>query len=273
MVYSENQMSNKERPPYYFLDRSINVLLVDDDESMLKYLAELIGAFPMYQIECAGSAHKALSVWEPPKRFHACITDLGIDDMKGDEFYLLRHFGRQTAFLVLTGTPSPIKGFTAGKLGARALIEKSCVIDQLALMKALNFHALLNVINPMFLRRDDNTLSLSTDLLFSKSPVQVTEWALELGISDRELRHIWKQHLGANAKIILFIYQVYRRALAYYEGRFMDALSGLHLHSEAAIEDRSDYTRMEEYFFLHRSTISDYIEFGNIVNFAEKIIR
>ena len=264
---------NKDRPPYYFLNDSINLLLIDDDESILQYVTELVRAIPLYRIECASSARKALALWEPPKRYHACITDLGIDDMKGDEFFILRQFGRQTAFIIFTGATSPIKGFTAGQLGARALMEKTNNVDQMTLLKTLNHYALLNVLNPSFLRSDDNTLSLSTDLLFRKSPQQVTEWALELGISDRELRHIWKRHLGANAKIILFIYHVYHRAFTYFESRLSDALSGQHIHAAEEIEDKSGYTRMEEYYFLHRSTIMDYIEFGNVVNFGDALSK
>jgi hypothetical protein len=171
--------------------------------------------------------------------------------------------------VVLTGSTSSEKGFTAGELGARALVAKSANIDYPEFTRLVNRHALASIINPRYRIGGKDPLSVSTAVLFEKSPEFVTGWALEMGVTDRELRYIWKKKLGANAKIILFIYQVYRRAFAYFEDQVAQRAGERRQSIVTAWAEGDEYRRMEEYFHLHRSTILDYLAFGNVVNFMQ----
>jgi hypothetical protein len=91
----------------------------------------------------------------------------------------------------------------------------------------------------------------------------VSAWALDLGITDRELRNVWTKNLGANTKIILAIHQMFSAALSYYE----DTVSPVKTYRNVAVEEQAGYRRLEEYFHCHRSVITDFIEYGNVVNF------
>lgn len=252
----------EQRPIYYFINGSVNLLVVDDDPRVLKILNEKLAPLSLYSVKCAPDSRTAVELLESPERFHVCVADLGLKDKEDDEFYLLKRFHRHVSFVILTGASSPRKGFLAAKHGAKALMEKSGELDYGSFVRMLNRYALLNIINPRYQAHGKDPLSVSTRVLFEKSPTFVTDWALEMGVTDREIRHIWKRNLGANAKIILFMYQLFRGAFTYYEHFLEPDFDG----ADTAVPE--DYRRREEYYHCHRSTICDYIAFGNVVNFT-----
>ena len=107
---------------------------------------------------------------------------------------------------------------------------------------------------------------MSTMVLFEKSPEMVTQWAVDMGITDRELRYIWTKGLGANTKIILFMYTLFKNAFTFFEKCHQTGdISSL---TKECLKSDS-YRRMEEYFHMHRSTICDYLMFGNVANFVQ----
>jgi DNA-binding NarL/FixJ family response regulator len=252
----------EDRPPYYYLDNLINVLLVDDDPRILELVRQILSPLRLYAITTAATAAKAEKHLSQPARTHLCILDLGIADRERDEFHLLRRFSSRVSFIMLTGCSSPAKGFRCHELGAKSLVEKSGDFDNDSFLRTVNRCALLNIINPRYGLVKD-TLNTSTNVLFDHSPTSVSNWALEMAITDRELRNIWKKHLGANAKTILAIYQMFSAAIGYYERQNLSVT----VYQNNSETDQANYRRLEEYFHCHRSIITDFIEFGNVVNF------
>ncbi|MBD3320463.1 MAG: response regulator, partial [Chitinivibrionales bacterium] len=108
----------QELAPFYFLDNTVNILLVDDDPKIVELLRKTLGMLTVFNIRVADTTRKAASLLESPDRFHSCIFDLGLSDVDNDEFYLLKNFYRHTSFIVLTGATSATKGFLAGQYGA-----------------------------------------------------------------------------------------------------------------------------------------------------------
>jgi DNA-binding response OmpR family regulator len=248
----------QERPPYYFLEKSLSLLLVDDDAGVRSLIADTLRPTGLYSVLTAGSSREAEEVLRQPERVHLCLLDLGLADSGNDEYYLLRKYAARVSFVVFTGSTSPAKGYMVRELGAKDIIEKSPNFDRLGLLKKINRQSLINIINPRY-RIVKDTLTLSTEVLFDKSPHHVSQWAIQTGITDRELRHIWRKHLGANAKIILSIYQIFSAAFAYYE-----KMAASEIGSLVRTGNPSVYKRLEEYFQMHRSTIMDFIAYGNI---------
>ena len=249
--------------PFYYLDKLVNVLLVDDDTRILSLLSGILNPICPYCIHNAATAQQAEKILSSPSRIHLCVMDLGISDIKNDEFYLLKQFGNRISFIILTGRPSPAKGFNAHALGAKAIIEKSGKFDNIKFLETVNHLSLLNIINPKYSPTTSDSLSLSTDLLFEKSPKFVSQWAQLMGMTDRTLRHIWTKNLGANAKIILSIYQMFETAYNYFEQLEQNSER---LKVKKAIES-SSYKRLEEFFHMHKSTITDFIAYGNVAAF------
>jgi response regulator RpfG family c-di-GMP phosphodiesterase len=250
----------EERPPFYFLNKLINVLVVDDDNGVVSLIRDVIAPISIFSLQTASSARDAEPLIASPDRIHLCILDLGLTDRENDEFYLLKKYAARCSFIIFTGSTSPHKGFIAHQLGAKAIIEKAPGFNNLEFLKQINYYALLNIINPRYGSAND-TLSHSTDILFQYSPKFVSQWAIQMGISDRELRHIWTRNLGANAKIILSIYQIFEAAFHFHERRLVRA----NAYQNQPVNDQNGYRRLEEYFACHRSTIADFIAFGNIV--------
>jgi DNA-binding NarL/FixJ family response regulator len=252
-----------ERPPFYFLDNSISILLVDDDPGVRALVQEVLKPVRLYQVCGVSSSREAEERLKTPERTHVCVLDLGLSDRENDEFYLLRKFGRRVSFVVFTGSTSPAKGFTARSLGAREIVEKTPRLDMPTFVKCINRQSLLNILNPRYTVVHD-TVGQSTELLVEKAPTTVSQWAIQMGITDRELRHIWRKNLGANAKIILSISQIFSAAFSYYEHQIAatDSAAAARLHNVHT------YRRLEEYYHCHKSTITDFIAFGNIAMFT-----
>lgn len=246
--------------PFYYLDNLVNVLLVDDDMKILSLLSEILKQVCPYHINSVTTAQQAEKILSSPSRVHLCVLDLGITDIKSDEFFLLRQFGTKISFIILTGRSSPLKGFEAHALGAKAVIEKTGKFDNLRFLETVNHLSLLNIINPKYNPTINDSLSKSTDLLFKETPKFVSQWAQSMGMTDRTLRHIWTKNLGANAKIILSIYQMFETAFDYFEKVGRESES----YKLKKILDSNSYKRLEEFFHMHKSTITDFIAYGNV---------
>ena len=249
--------------PFYYLDKLVNVLLVDDDTKILSLLSGILKPVCPYCIHNATTAQQAEKILSSPSRIHLCVMDLGITDIKNDDLYLLKQFGNRISFIVLTGRPSPSKGFEAHALGAKAIIEKSGKFDNVKFLETVNHLSLLNIINPKYSPTISDSLSLSTDLLFEKLPKFVSQWAQLMGMTDRTLRHIWTKNLGANAKIILSTFQMFETAFDYFEKLGQDSES----YKINKIIESNSYKRLEEFFHMHKSTITDFIAYGNVAAF------
>lgn len=247
--------------PYYYLDNLINILLIDDNPEYLSLMKNMVKPIPIFSIQTAESALQAEKIITSPNRIHLCVLDLGIKDIDNDEFYLLKKYGLRSCFIIITGSTSPKKGFKAHSLGAKAVIEKAVKFKNVDFVKTINRYALLNIINPKYAPNDD-TLSVSTDVLFEKSPKMVSKWAKHIGITDRSLRHIWKNNLGANAKIILSTYLIFNSAFDYFE-KYLEG----NILQEKVLLQSANYRHLEEFFHTHKSTITDFISYGDIAAF------
>lgn len=247
------------RHPYYFLDNLVKVLVVDKDPMALSFVNEVLSPVKLYDVKGVSKAADAKTILSDMERVHLCLAEMGISDIENDEFYLLSTYGMRVAFVMYTDCRSVVKGFRSAKLGAKGVIQKSTDLAPYEVFRTVNKIALQNIINPRY-GLDEDRLLHSTDVLFEHSPKFVSQWALQMGITDRELRHIWRKNLGANAKTILTIYQVFSEAYTYYE-RHLGYKESYHNKS---VEDTPTYRRLEEYFHCHRRAISDFISYGNV---------
>jgi len=210
-------MEKSRHSPFHFIDRTLNVLIVDDDAASRDLIAIMLEPVSCYKVHTADSNGKALSALQSGVRFHVCIVDLGLPDVENDEFYLIRNYACHSSIIVLTGSPSPRKGALCIQLGARAVFDKGIAFVSLLFFRTLNRLALINLVNCRYTEWSVDTLNLATRLLFDKSPASVTQWAEYLSISDRQLRNLWHTGSGFGAKQVLFLHNCFSGAFAYYE--------------------------------------------------------
>ncbi|MFP4163558.1 MAG: hypothetical protein ACLFQB_06795 [Chitinispirillaceae bacterium] len=248
----DNQSSPGQHP-FHFLDGTINLLFLDDQPLVLDLLEAIFEPVKLYSLHKAPTSKKALELLSSDTRIHACVMDLGVKDLDDDEFTILKRFGSGVSFIVLTGSHCPSKGFDAYRLGAKAVVEKSGHLEGTALLKAVNKHALENILNPHFHEQSEDTSSISTKMLLQHSPETVTRWAQQLGITDRQLRKIWKNSIGFSAKTSLFTFNLFQQAFLFYENMLQQETEVPSFDLLTISTDQ--YRKIEEYFFLHRSSI------------------
>ncbi len=243
---------------FSFLEKSINILVVDDDAVILDFLSEMLSLVRFYNILTANSAEQAASIIRSPRRVHVCIMDLGLNDINNDEYFLLKTFGPYISFLVNTGSVDPTQGFKSSQFGAKHLIQKGSFasVESLELVKTINRYALQNLINPSYNEAVFDTINHATEVLFKKSPLSVTHWAEETRITDRELRHLWKNKIGIMARHALTIYHLFSMVLTCTE----KCRSNECPSDTCVISDNPRYGSLEKYYREHQQELDAIIQ-------------
>jgi CheY-like chemotaxis protein len=76
--------------PFILFKNTVNVLVVDDMPVITGLVREFLELFNIYTVSTANSTREALDLIEKAdKRYHACLFDLGMNDVAGNEFHLL----------------------------------------------------------------------------------------------------------------------------------------------------------------------------------------
>ena len=74
-----------------FVERSIKVLVVNDEWSLAKTHADNLGTYPLYDVACVSNAKSADVILSSAKRYHVCLLDLELKDIDSDEYYLVKN--------------------------------------------------------------------------------------------------------------------------------------------------------------------------------------
>ena len=243
---------------FSFLDKTMNILIADDEPIILDMLSDVFGGKGLYNVFAAKDAKKALAIITSEVRIHVCILDLGLSDVHNDEFYLLKTFAPFISFLVHTGTSEPLKGFRCKELGAKLLIDKGNTMNLYAgqFIALVNNYGLQNIINPSYSEKAGGTLNYATEVLFSASPASVTEWAMKTNITDRELRHLWKIKVGITARHALALYSLFSMAFKC----IGKGISGKCTERVCSIADNDKFEMLRNYYLTHRSAMKKILQ-------------
>jgi DNA-binding NarL/FixJ family response regulator len=243
---------------FSFLDKTINILIADDEPVILNMLLDVMNEKKLYNVFTADNAKKANAIITSGVRIHVAILDLGLRDIGHDEFYLLKTFAPFISCLVHTGSNEPVKGFTCKELGAKYLIDKGSPMNLYGepFYTLINNYALQNLINPSYIEKAEGTLNNATSMLFSTSPASATEWAMKAKITDRELRYLWKIKIGITARYALAIYNIFSMAFKCQSRMF----SGKCPASACPISDNGKFEMLRNYYLTHQSAIKKILQ-------------
>jgi DNA-binding NtrC family response regulator len=76
--------------PFILFKNTVNVLVVDDMPLITRAVQEFLEMFKIYTVNTANSTKEAMDITEKTeKRYHACLFDLGMNDVACNEFHLL----------------------------------------------------------------------------------------------------------------------------------------------------------------------------------------
>ena len=240
----------KSASPFFFLDDLLNLLIIDPDDEARSRLATLLAPARCFNIEQATSTGEALEKIRNGKRFHCCITELGMNDVDNDEFFIPRHYAHHSSIMILTASPSPVKGATCAWLGVWDVFEKGPQFNERAFFSALTNMLMINIVNHRYSRYSNDTLNMATKTLLDSAPQSVTEWSDTMRITDRQLRNLWHTGSGFGAKHILFLFHCFKRAFTYYE---IMEFGTSHEKQEAG---RLFSQRHHTYFSTHRELLT-----------------
>ncbi|MBD3243573.1 MAG: response regulator [Chitinivibrionales bacterium] len=234
--------------PYVHLRGSFRVLLVDRDERTLAKHQDIIEEIPLIEAHTARSAAEATRMLYDGRRWHAVVTDLGIDDINGDEYALMRRFGDEIPFVVCSSQASLEKGLECARFGARLIVQKhGAVADRRRLKERVAYCVQLSIINPAFRPGSTDSLSRATDALFTKCPQSVSEWSSMTHVTERELRYLWRKNSGAAVKEVLGMYHIVSSAFAYHLNG-----AGTELWKAPPASDTDVQERLTERFLQNR---------------------
>lgn len=253
--------------PFSVLEKTVNVLVVDDEPVILTMLERVLSEFGIYSVQIAESTKKALETIEQfPKRFHACLFDLGVNDVERNEFHLLDRFGKTIPFIIISATADTEKSFECKNRGAKAFVKKASEMFNTRLVSSLNKYALINMIYPGYEKDDENVLSRSVDALETSSPLNVRDWAKEVDIFEVKLRKESKGQMTLKPKQALCVFHVFSGLFRHIENSFneKDLIKNFDSNkSGEALLDSIAYKKVFEYYLANRVEIDPRI-FGRL---------
>jgi CheY-like chemotaxis protein len=246
---------------FAILRNTVNVLIVDDVREMISVVREFLEPYKIYSVHTASSTRQALDILKTaPKRFHACLFDLGLSDVEDNEFYLMDKYGRDIPFVIMSAQDNTEKSFETKKHGAREYVRKGEADFIQRIIVCLNRQALQNMICPTLLEDPIDPLFKCMEALKNDNPERVVDWARQVNITDRQLRYEWKERLGFSPKHSLCVYHLYSRLFKEIE---LIADEG-NEHTDQfwmeqctqSLSESAAYKRFVDYYLVNRSGIA-----------------
>jgi response regulator RpfG family c-di-GMP phosphodiesterase len=219
--------------PFTLLKHTVNVLVVDDMPQFWMSVKGLLDLFGIYSVHIAETTREALEIIaQSPKRFHACLFDLGVNDVERNEFYLLDKFGDTIPFTVMSATADTEKSFECKNRGAKTFVKKATPGFNSKLVSSLDKYALINMICPGYEKDEESVLSKCVDSLEKNNQLHVSDWAREVDVLEGKLRKECKEQMTVKPKQALCVFHIFREIFKLVEKTFGDNESADRFSSE-----------------------------------------
>jgi CheY-like chemotaxis protein len=207
-----------DNAPFSFLNQTVNILLVDDEPMIISWLSGMLELLGLYSVSCASSAAEAVAAIETSeKRYHACVSDLGMKDVENNEFYLMDKYRKKMPFIVITARSDTEKGFKCGNSGVKETLMKNARDFEWRLVRAINKYAMGSVICPGFHESPPVALIRYMECLAQKKPACVNEWFSNLKMDYSFFRREWERYAGVKPKYSICIFHLFTAAFEYIE--------------------------------------------------------
>jgi DNA-binding NarL/FixJ family response regulator len=242
-----------------FLERSIEILIVDDEWSVAAAYAGILNLYKLYNVTCASSVKEADLILSSSKRCHVCLLDLGLTDIDNDEYYLIKKFSPRISFIVVSGRDSLQKGFQAGMHGALAAISKPVDFYKLDFIDIINEAFLQSLIIPEDMNNCKPIIKNAIEVLISSKPASIMHWADKVGVEERYLRKVWTDCFEYQPKYVLWLHRIFSHAFSYYKSFYCEKGKLKTETENAGFKDKGPYySGYKRFYNAHKSTI-DYI--------------
>ncbi|MGA2506134.1 MAG: response regulator [Chitinispirillaceae bacterium] len=241
-----------------FLERTIEILIVDDEYSLVAANADLLNIYKLYNVTCAYSAKEADVLLSSSRRFHVCLFDLGMTDINNDECYLIKKYSSKVSFIVVSGRDSLEMGFKVGSCGALAAVRKPVDFDKTDIIDLINNAFFRNLLAIENLRKYKPIIKDAVEAFITLNPPSIKHWADKLGIKEYYLRKVWKACFNYQPRHIVWLCGIYSQAFQYYKFLYCERL-GIKVGANDRPVDDSDVEYSNNRFKLmyknHKKTI------------------
>ena len=228
-----------------FIKQSITILSVDKNPHEISDFFRSIADLRIFNVISVKNAQEAVPILSS-RRVHLCLTELNIDDIDNNEYYLPQVFSKTTRFIALTGQKSCAQGGRAILSGIADVFDKPIDISTTGLIILRN--SVYSILAPGSGIHRITPLERSLTVLFEKSPATVDQWAQELNVAACTLREMWDKQ-GIPPKAALFIWLLYKNAFCIFFSRlFPEKQDG----SEKVLNNK-DYARLRNMYYCRRS--------------------
>lgn len=235
-----------------FLEKTVNVLIVDDTPHVLESLGAILGEITLFQIYTAASAREAVALMNERPRKHLVAMDLGLFDIENDEYAVVRKHCHSHYIIVITGQCDSEKGAQSILLGAKGVIHKP--LELLEIVPRLNEHLLRSIISPRGVIDPGSLIERAVEILLREHPPSVSEWARSLGVTESGLWKACDEYLGVAAKHVIIAYHAYKTACAYYSLRLRAP------DQDELPVPQKEYEWLRERYTANREAILDLLE-------------
>jgi len=215
-------MGNVSQSNTFFalLERTIKILVVDDDLSMVELFYEHLNSYRLYDITRAFCTKEADSILSSSKRYHVCLMDLGLYDINNDEYYLLKKYSPKISFIVVTARDTLDKGFQSKSYGAIAAMNKPLDFYKLDIFNLVNEAFIRSLITPEHTDKCKPIIQDAVRTFISAKPTSIIAWAEEIGVEKRYFRKVWLECFGYQPKYVVWLYKMFSYAFLYCNSRY-----------------------------------------------------
>jgi DNA-binding NarL/FixJ family response regulator len=247
---------NRIKGPQSFLERSIKILVVDDDWSIASAHTDILNFYKLYDVTGVTSAQKADEAMSSPARVHVCLLDLGLSDIDNDEYYLIKKYAPRISFIIVSARDSLQSGFRASTCGACAIVNKPVDFSKTDLVDLINSAFLRSLIIPDKNKKCKTVIKDAAEAFISTKPASVSEWAGRIGIEERYLRKVWAASFGYQPKYVIWLYRTYSRAFSYYNGLWLKNKAEQTVPESAGVAAQ----RLRQFYHTHKKTIDNILK-------------
>lgn len=215
---------------FEFLRKTIRVLAVDDEPSILEAYGQILGSHGLYTVDCVRTASEADELIRSSGPYYLCLMDLGLDDLDGDDLSLIARHSSSVPVVVITGATSVRKGYALREFPLVAVLEKPVTLLDRRILALLRDGFLTRLVTPGGTPANKPAIDLAARVLRTKRPRTVSSWAREANLHNSYLRKLWESCFSMQPKFVLFLHNLY-----YYAGLCFDGelLGDSHMQKEA----------------------------------------
>lgn len=248
---TENTISH----PYNYLCNKIKILVVNSNREIYESINEYLNKYYLYHADLTDCIYIAENRLKK-KQYHICLLDMGMEDINNDECTFLKKYSYKIPIIAFSGLKDPKFGFDIHRLGATDICSLPINFGSIELVEIINATFLDLLIMPFGFKINSDLIKHCYQTLKNENPITVSDWAKKCSVSECYLRRIWNDWFSIKPKHTLFLYQLFKEAIAFCNLQFKKT-NGIHTcNSIYGNWDENKFLKQKKYYKLNLEILS-----------------